>query len=187
MQHPKTTISSALLLVALALAGCGSGGSETKVVTPIHVASAAMPGTSIPVKYTCDGRDISPPLEWGTVPANTVSLVLFVLGLTPEPATKTDALSVEWAVAGLAPGLHRLAAGRLPPGAHIGTGIHGERYSICPEKGKRVQYDFELYGLSATEAVAANFPGLQVLEELNSGKGASANAHGSFSVSYERR
>ena len=32
----------------------------------------------IPVRYTCDGQDISPPLAWSGVPAGTKSLVLIV-------------------------------------------------------------------------------------------------------------
>lgn len=33
-------------------------------------------GSSIPVKYTGDGTDISPPLEWSDVPSGTKSFVL---------------------------------------------------------------------------------------------------------------
>jgi len=35
-------------------------------------------GDPIPVRYTCDGQDISPPLSWGTPPLETRSLVLLV-------------------------------------------------------------------------------------------------------------
>ena len=30
----------------------------------------------IPGKYTCDGADVSPPLNWGALPAGTKSLAL---------------------------------------------------------------------------------------------------------------
>jgi len=33
-------------------------------------------GEMIPVKYTCDGEDLSPPLEWDSVPAGTKSFAL---------------------------------------------------------------------------------------------------------------
>ncbi len=33
-------------------------------------------GGLIPAKYTCDGADISPPLQWETVPEGTVSIAL---------------------------------------------------------------------------------------------------------------
>lgn len=38
--------------------------------------SAFVPGDMIPSKYTCDGQDISPPLQWEGVPEGTQSLAL---------------------------------------------------------------------------------------------------------------
>ncbi|HEY6065280.1 MAG TPA: YbhB/YbcL family Raf kinase inhibitor-like protein, partial [Thermoanaerobaculia bacterium] len=43
----------------------------------MRVTSPAFPeGGAIPAKYTCDGSDVSPPLEWSGVPAETKSLAL---------------------------------------------------------------------------------------------------------------
>jgi Raf kinase inhibitor-like YbhB/YbcL family protein len=33
---------------------------------------------NIPVQYTCDGDDVSPPLEWGGMPPQTRSFALIV-------------------------------------------------------------------------------------------------------------
>ncbi len=38
--------------------------------------SAFSKGTMIPGKYTCDGADVSPPLNWGVLPSDTKSLAL---------------------------------------------------------------------------------------------------------------
>ena len=38
--------------------------------------SAFSDGALIPIKYTCDGDDISPPLVWNDIPENTASFVL---------------------------------------------------------------------------------------------------------------
>lgn len=35
-------------------------------------------GESIPRRYTCEGEDISPPLEWSGVPKGTKSLAVIV-------------------------------------------------------------------------------------------------------------
>jgi len=37
--------------------------------------SAFAEGAMIPVKYTCDGQDISPPLAWTDVPGGAKSLL----------------------------------------------------------------------------------------------------------------
>jgi Raf kinase inhibitor-like YbhB/YbcL family protein len=45
----------------------------------IVMKSSAFPnGGSIPAKYTCDGEDISPPIEWGPLPPGTVTIALIV-------------------------------------------------------------------------------------------------------------
>jgi Raf kinase inhibitor-like YbhB/YbcL family protein len=43
----------------------------------MQLRSHAFPdGTTIPAKYTCDGNDISPPLEWSAPPTGARSFVL---------------------------------------------------------------------------------------------------------------
>jgi phosphatidylethanolamine-binding protein (PEBP) family uncharacterized protein len=43
--------------------------------------SAFQAGQAIPTKYTCEGADISPPLQWSGVPAGAKSLALPHLSL----------------------------------------------------------------------------------------------------------
>ena len=33
-------------------------------------------GERIPARYTCDGRDISPPISWTNIPSDTRSITL---------------------------------------------------------------------------------------------------------------
>ncbi|MCG6537223.1 MAG: YbhB/YbcL family Raf kinase inhibitor-like protein [Syntrophales bacterium LBB04] len=56
---------------------CRDAISAPKGVEKMQITSTAFTeGNIIPAKYTCDGRDISPPLEWKDVPANTKSFAL---------------------------------------------------------------------------------------------------------------
>ncbi|MDR3411438.1 MAG: YbhB/YbcL family Raf kinase inhibitor-like protein [Formivibrio sp.] len=49
--------------------------------------SAFAPSGAIPKLYTCEGKDISPPLSWGGIPARAKSLVLIVDDPdAPDPA-----------------------------------------------------------------------------------------------------
>jgi len=73
----------ALLLAVAVLVSSDMGGagllSETgeEQRASIEVTSTAFQaGERIPVKYTCDGDDVSPPLSWSSIPAGTKSLAL---------------------------------------------------------------------------------------------------------------
>ena len=185
MRLNAVAISCVSLLSALLLTGCGGSASSAKVPT-IAFKSTAIDGTSIPARYTCDGANTSPPLEWGDVPSGTGTLVLIVVGVLPEPTTDSYKLSVEWAVAGLNPSLHRLSAGELPPGAYVGEATDGKRrYSLCPKKGQAKQYQFELYALPAADSVVREFAGGPILLKL-ARKGSPALGHGDFIASYRR-
>jgi phosphatidylethanolamine-binding protein (PEBP) family uncharacterized protein len=180
-------IAGALACGAI-VAGCGSSSPTTtaRQVATIPFKSSALEGLTIPVRYTCDGKDDSLPVEWGAVPPSTQSLVLFVVGLTPEPSTGTYALSVEWALAGVNPTLHKIDAGQVPLGAYPGMNSAGNtKYRLCPKRGSTTKYQFELYGLPGSERVAPKFGALAVIRELEAA-GAPINAHGRFFASYTR-
>lgn len=186
---PTTAISRIALLAVLALAGCGSSGASTNKETTVSLKSAAIVRKALPALYTCDGKNIHPPLEWGTVPADTRELALFLVSYTPVPSTHEYSVAVDWAVSGVNPALHRLAAGQLPRGAHVGIASDGKRnYSVCPNKGTKVHYQFELYGLPALVKIPPDFAGLPIIATLSSRKSTNpVNAHGGFVAFYTRR
>jgi hypothetical protein len=107
------------------------------------------PGGSIPAKYTCDGDDISPALEWSGTPPQTRSLALIVDD-PDAPDPKAPRMTwVHWilysipaSAAGLSEG------GDLPPGTLEGlndwkrTGYGGP----CPPIGRH-RYFHKLYAL----------------------------------------
>ncbi len=67
-------------------------------------------------------------------------------------------LFADWAVAGLSPSLHGLAAGQLPAGAIVGRNGRGQtRYSLCPAKGANTRFAFLLYALPQRVAAKPGF------------------------------
>jgi phosphatidylethanolamine-binding protein (PEBP) family uncharacterized protein len=191
-RQSKAILRTALLsaLVA-ALAACGSSSpartGTTATPANLDVKSPAMVGERIPARYTCDGQGISPPLEWGAVPPNVRQLALFLVGYRPKSGKEKFKVSVEWAVAGLSPSLHRLAPNQLPAGAHVGVASAGHRYTLCPAKGATVHYQFELYGVPASVSIPAHFSGLALLSQLTAPSGPTrANAYGGFVAIYSR-
>src|SRR2546429_4551576 len=84
----RTLAISNLVLVILLLIGCA--GSRRPDEQPMNenrggkdmsgiklVSSAFKEGETIPRQYTCDGVNISPPLEWSGVPksAKTIAII----------------------------------------------------------------------------------------------------------------
>jgi phosphatidylethanolamine-binding protein (PEBP) family uncharacterized protein len=186
-----TTALAPLAAVALlALSGCAGSGSAavTAKVAKIVFKSSAIASATLPSRFTCDGADESPPLEWGEVPAGTRELALLAFGLKPSGGGHFG-VSVEWAVAGLNPALHHVPAGKLPSGAHLGSRSDGKsRYSICPAKGESGLYQFTLYAVPASVTIPSEFTGLEVLSEIGAETAPyAAKARGSFEASYTRK
>jgi len=192
MRRTSKAIVGAPLLAALtlALAGCGSSTPTSSTPQKIAFKSPAVTANTMPARYTCDGRNTWPTLEWGAVPAGTGSLALFVVGITPKPGTQSYKVSVEWAVAGLVPTLHRLPTGELPRHVYIGIDSDGKSgYSLCPAKGSHTQYQFELYGIPKGYGVASpHFLATQLITALASPSSTTrANAFGAFIAKYTRK
>lgn len=189
MHRSRRVTACALPLLALALAGCGSADSGADAPAQIEVHSSAIKGTTLPALFTCDGKNIPPPVEWGAVPAGARELVLLVIGLTPAAEAGSYSASVEWAVAGINPALHRLTPGRLPPGAYVGANSADKhQYSICPKPGVSQRYQFQLYSMPPRLRVAREFVGMSVLGTLNRPNAStSATGQGAFVVTYTRR
>lgn len=113
---------------------------------------AFAPGGDIPNLFTCEGSDISPPLEWTGVPDGTKGLVLIVDDPdAPDPAAPKMTW-VHWVLYGIPPSATGLPDGAspkdLPAGTREGTndwkskGYRGP----CPPVGRH-RYFHKLYAL----------------------------------------
>jgi Raf kinase inhibitor-like YbhB/YbcL family protein len=104
----------------------------------------------VPSRYTCEGDELSPPLEWGDVPEGTRSLVLIVDDPdAPDPAAPKMTW-VHWVLYNIPPAVTGLQEGvaKLPEGTEEGlndwkrTGYGGP----CPPIGRH-RYFHKLYAL----------------------------------------
>ena len=120
----------------------------------MHLTSTAFTdGSEIPMKYTQDGADVSPPLAWSDVPPGTRSLALVVDDPdAPDPAAPQRTW-VHWVLYNIPPDASGLPANvppqDLPTGTRIGENDWKEaRYGgPCPPIGRH-RYFFKLYALS---------------------------------------
>ena len=116
------------LILSLALGACGGAQSEANNEVPLGLglmSSAFGEGEAIPVRYTCDGEGLSPPLSWSEPPAETESLVLIV-----EDPDAPAGTWVHWVVFDLPPETRSLPEA-VPPGDLVaGGGIQGLNLSL---------------------------------------------------------
>ena len=114
--------------------------------------SAFSNGSKIPTRYTCDGKDLSPPLEWSDVPPAAKSLALIVDDPDAPDPDAPKMTWVHWLVYNLpAATTHlpeALTTADLPEGTKVGLN-DWKRTSYggpCPPIGQH-RYIFKLYAL----------------------------------------
>ena len=146
-----------VICLAIVVVGCSSGPSPTAspeeerpaAVAPFVLTSTAFAeGESIPRKYTCDGENISPPLQWRDVPEGTRSFAL-VADDPDAPGGTWD----HWLLYNLPAEARSLPEG-VPPDAELSdSSRHGQNSwpqlgygGPCPPSGTH-RYFFKLYAL----------------------------------------
>jgi Raf kinase inhibitor-like YbhB/YbcL family protein len=106
-------------------------------------------GGAIPLAYTCDGRDASPPLRWAAPPRGTRSFSLTVIDLDAHGF-------VHWRLREIPASVRRLAAGSRVGVA--GVNSFGQRGygGPCPPRGSgRHRYLFTLRAVDGRGRVPA--------------------------------
>jgi Raf kinase inhibitor-like YbhB/YbcL family protein len=147
-----------LVLSLTGLAACSSGNgqprAERALPEPITVSSPAFTaGSSIPLRFTCAGDDVSPPLAWSGVPTGTVEVALVL-----DDPDAPRGTYVHWIVVALDPARTTLAEGALPPGARQVRNSAGKAAYAgpCPPSGPPHHYRFTVYALQREAEVGGD-------------------------------
>jgi Raf kinase inhibitor-like YbhB/YbcL family protein len=163
------------MLLALAVTGCGPGSSLTALpekgeqAMAFEVTSDAFAqGEPVPVKYTCDGEDLSPPLDWRDPPEGTRSFAL----ISDDPDAPVGTW-VHWVLFNL-PAETRSLPEAIPSDAELpGGGRHGQNSwrrlgygGPCPPSGTH-RYFFKLYALDTILDLEAGADKQQVLKAMD--------------------
>jgi Raf kinase inhibitor-like YbhB/YbcL family protein len=171
-------------LVAAAPAGCGDDdveGPPPAAPERIRVSSSAFPpGGTIPVRFTCDGEDVSPPLAWTGVPDAARSIALLL-----EDPDAPDGTFVHWTLFDVPPSTSALRAGEVPAGAREGETSFGDRGygGPCPPEGDPPhRYRFLLYALRSAPSLDAGAPP----DEVRAAVGERAIARGQLTGRFGR-
>ena len=150
------------------------------------LASAAFrDGEPVPVRHTCDGDDLSPPLAWTGMPVGTRTFAL----ICDDPDAPRGTW-LHWLLWNLPADAVELGEGvpprpELPSGARQGLNDGGDigYGGPCPPPGKPHRYYFRLYALDS----ALNLPPGVNRPELETAMEGHVLAHAFTMGTYERR
>jgi Raf kinase inhibitor-like YbhB/YbcL family protein len=106
-------------------------------------------GGSIPYVYTCDGKNINPPLEIKDVSPHAKSLVLIMDDPDVPSFVRKDQMWIHWVIYDMPPETQVLKENSTPPGIQgMGTGNQQHYEGPCPPDREH-RYFFKLYALKA--------------------------------------
>ena len=142
----------------------------------IEVTSTAFKqGQPIPKKYTGEGADVSPPLQWKNLPEGTKELVL----ICDDPDAPTKEPWVHWVIyklpatlTGLPEGMPRDLRLKSPAGAMQGVNSWpkgenaGYRGPMPPPGHGTHHYYFKVYALEAHPVLSPGMEKKAILEEI---------------------
>ena len=129
-------------------------------------------GGEIPVRYTCEGEDISPELHWSDPPAGTKSFALIVDDPdAPDPAHPKVEF-VHWVAYDIPADVREIKEGVLPRSNLFCGGFSGtsdfKHYGYgrpCPPVGRH-RYFFKLYALDTKLSGGAGKSKGELLREM---------------------
>jgi hypothetical protein len=115
-------------------------------------------GEPIPMRYTCDGQDVSPPLRWSGVPETAVTLAVLA-----EDPDAPHGLWVHWVLYGLEASRSGLPEGVPTREAVLDGALQGRNDfkkigygGPCPPAGQRHRYFFRVYALDERPDLGAS-------------------------------
>jgi Raf kinase inhibitor-like YbhB/YbcL family protein len=109
--------------------------------------SAFSEGDTLPIQFTCDGDNVSPPLSWSEVPAEATELRISLRDPDAPRGTFTH-----WLVSGIDPTSSDVGQGTVPAGGTEETNSFGEGAygGPCPPSGDNPhRYVFTVEALDA--------------------------------------
>lgn len=139
----RRVLAVAVLGASLTLGSAGAAAPTFRLSSP-----AFRSGATIPTRYTCDGRDVSPPLRWSAPPSGARSFSLTMVDLSVG--------FLHWRVSSIPGRLRSLKAGarvgRAAPNDFGQRGYGGP----CPPSGSPPhRYQFTLRALGPGGRVLA--------------------------------
>jgi Raf kinase inhibitor-like YbhB/YbcL family protein len=160
------TASALCAVLAAVSAGTPAAGRAGEAMTMKITSSAFEQGAKIPVKFTCDGPDLSPAIAWEGAPEGTRSFAL----IADDPDAPAGTW-VHWVAYDLPASRRDLPEGLTTDAEMTGGGRHGRNDfrklgygGPCPPPGKPHRYFFRIYALDIVLGLEPGATKKQVLD-----------------------
>jgi Raf kinase inhibitor-like YbhB/YbcL family protein len=142
-----------------------NGGPDTTLTLK---SPAFEKGQTIPVQYTCDGKDVSPEVSWANVPAGTKSFALII----DDPDAGSNPW-VHWVIFNI-PRNQRMLEKDVPNKKELKSGaLQGVNDfknigfgGPCPPKGPAHRYVMKFYALKSRLDLKAGVTKAQVIKAM---------------------
>lgn len=180
-------------LILFFIVACSGGDAdnqrfdpESSLIATLEFSSPAFgDGDNIPVEYTCDGANSSPPLKWSDVPTGTRSLAIVV-----DDPDAPSGIFRHWSVVDIPAGTRSLQAQQSTE-FELKDSIrqakndfgHNGYDGPCPPSSEEHEYTFFIYAL--TELLTLDNTATAV--DVSSALRGKVIGTGSFSGMYARR
>jgi Raf kinase inhibitor-like YbhB/YbcL family protein len=166
----------AFLLLAgagLLMGGCGLFGDGDESPAELHgfdglpdlnvSSSSFQHGETIPVEFTCDGENISPPLEWSEGPASTEEFVLIV-----DDPDAPHGISTHWILINIPPEITSIESDSVPDSSMETETRPGETWyrGPCPPEGEEHEYRFTVYAVDTVIDISGDAGRNEVLAAI---------------------
>jgi Raf kinase inhibitor-like YbhB/YbcL family protein len=150
----RRLISAALIVCGAVSFSVNPARGEEEMI--FNIATPAFDhGQAIPARFTCQGEDVSPPLQWEGIPEGSRSLVLIVDDPDAPDPQAPKMTWVHWVLYNIPPEAKGLPEGVHGPQLPAGTaeGLNDWKRpgygGPCPPIGRH-RYFFKLYALQKT-------------------------------------
>ncbi|MEO6569939.1 MAG: YbhB/YbcL family Raf kinase inhibitor-like protein [Ilumatobacteraceae bacterium] len=136
--------------------------TETAPPVEFQLLAPWQDGAEIPVRFTCDGDALSPPLSWSGIPDGTTELAITVVDLDLDGAA-------HWILYAMSPTTSNLVEGITPDDALSWTNDFGSAdwEPLCPPVGTTHRYQFSVHALNQQLEVAEDASAAEVIDTLD--------------------
>lgn len=154
--------------VTVGLAGCIARSTSTD---PLVIRSSAFgDGGTLPGRFTCDGRGVSPPLTIESTPEDTTAFA--VVARSTSGVFGNPVLWTCWNIlrdaSEIPAGIPRTATPETFSGVRQGTASDGDPgyRPVCPPKNQSTEYWVQVYALDAVLDTPAGAPNEDALDAI---------------------